>query len=324
MKRWMALLLAFLICLMGGCAESEVTPAQSAEDPAASDLIVLAAGRFASAAFCDSSIAATRLSEEYGLTVTTVECTEADYEAKLRDAANRSPLVVCAGEAFACVGTVAAEFPEVRFIWADAREDVPLDNVLSITFAKNESAFLAGYAAAAMSLNYCIGAIGREGSPAMVGYTQGAQCFNPDVRVETVSGEDDPTGKTPALSLHELGADVIFQAEPSVGDGLFEAAREEGFLAIGADFGKKDLAPEAVLAFTQVEMGQAIYEAVSAYVAGDTSRWGTTWRLGLSGGYVGLGYGDDAQTQLAPNPLKQQIETLTGSIIRGEIVVADD
>ena len=52
---------------------------------------------------------------------------------------------------------------------------------------------------------------------------------------------DDPAkGKECALALHDQGADVIFQIASATGDGVFEAAKENGFYAIGVDSGQAD------------------------------------------------------------------------------------
>ena len=41
------------------------------------------------------------------------------------------------------------------------------------------------------------------------------------------------------ISLNDQGADVIFQIASACGDGVFEAAKEKGFYAIGVDSDQK-------------------------------------------------------------------------------------
>ena len=52
--------------------------------------------------------------------------------------------------------------------------------------------------------------------------------------------DDDPAvGKDCASALNDQGGDVIFQIASACGDGVFEAAKEKGFYAIGVDSDQK-------------------------------------------------------------------------------------
>ena len=69
------------------------------------------------------------------------------------------------------------------------------------------------------------------------------------------------------------------------------------------------------------EVGGSIYDAVSALIGGDTSRWGSTWVADMSSGYVGIGYGEEGSTQQIPDDVKAAVEELAGKIVSGEIIV---
>ena len=69
------------------------------------------------------------------------------------------------------------------------------------------------------------------------------------------------------------------------------------------------------------EVGDSIYEAVKAFVAGDDSRLGTTWVADLATGFVGIGYGDEGATQQVSDELKAEVEALAQKIANGEITV---
>ena len=69
------------------------------------------------------------------------------------------------------------------------------------------------------------------------------------------------------------------------------------------------------------EVGTSIYEAIKAYLNGDTSRWGTTWIADMSNGYVGIGYGEEGSTQQVPDEVKAEVEALAAKIVSGEIKV---
>ena len=129
-------------------------------------------------------------------------------------------------------------------------------------------------------------------------------------------------GKECALTLHERGADVIFQIASKTGDGVFQAAQEEGFYAIGVDSDQKYIADDVIICSMMKQVGNSIYQAVSEYLDGDTSRWGTTWVADMATGYIGIGYGEEGATQQVPDDLKAEVEDLAEKIISGEIAVS--
>lgn len=79
---------------------------------------------------------------------------------------------------------------------------------------------------------------------------------------------DDPAvGKDCAIALNDQGADVIFQIASACGDGVFEAAKEKGFYAIGVDSDQKYIDPEVIICSMKKEVGSSIYDAVKSYLA---------------------------------------------------------
>ena len=226
------------------------------------------------------------------------------------------------------IETVAPEYPNVDFIWIDNATSAPVPNVLNITYAQNEGSFLAGYIAAAMSKTGTVGAVGGEDSDTIndfiVGYEQGAKYRNDAIKVEWkyTNDYDDPAkGKECAKALNDKGADVIFQIASKAGDGVFEAAQEGGFYAIGVDSDQKYINDAVIVCSMKKEVGKSIYDAVAKYLAGDKSLWGTTWVANLADGYVGIGYGEAGSTQQVPDDVKAEVETLMQKITSGEITV---
>ena len=228
--------------------------------------------------------------------------------------------------------TCTPEYPNVKFIWIDNATSEPVANVLNITYAQNEGSFLAGYIAAAMSESGTVGAVGGEDSDTIndfiVGYTQGAEYYGTENGkavnvVKNYAGTyDDPAkGKECALALHDQGADVIFQIASATGDGVFEAAKENGFYAIGVDSDQKYIDPDTIICSMKKEVGSSIYDAVKRLLDGDSSLWGTTWVADMSNGYVGIGYGEDGAAQQVPDDVKTAVEELSKKIVSGEITV---
>jgi basic membrane protein A len=328
MKKFFALLLVFamLFCL---AACSETGPGAVANEDSLT-LALVVAGNFGDRSFYDSSNeGATRLEAE-GVTVKRIECGNNDHTQQIYNAADAADIVVLVGWEFWDVEAVAPEYPDKKFIWIDNATGAPVANVLNITYAQNEGSFLAGYVAAKMSQTGVVGAMGGMDDATIndfiVGYKQGALYANPDVQVEVIYSNtyDDPAvGKECALALNEKGADVVFQIASKCGDGVFEAAQQEGFYAIGVDSDQKYIAPDAIICSMRKEVGESIYYAVKQYMekGDDCGLFGTTWIADMSTGYVGLSYGEEGAVQQISDEIKTEVEELAKKIIAGEIKV---
>lgn len=331
MKKLIALTLAavMVLGLFAGCGSKiEDSDSQTGSDSLTVALVV--AGTFGDRSFYDSSKEGCDKLAAEGVEVKTIECKNENHTQQIYNAADAADVVVLVGWEFYDVETVAPEYPDKRFIWIDNATSAPVENVLNITYAQNEGSFLAGYIAAKMSKTGVVGAVGGEDSGTIndfiVGYKQGALYANPDidVQVQYSNTYDDPAvGKECALALNEKGADVIFQIASKCGDGVFEAAKEKGFYAIGVDSDQKYIDPEVIICSMCKEVGDSIYDAVKQYTkAGDDcGLWGITWVADMATGYVGIGYGEEGATQQVPDELKAEVEELAQKIVNGEIVV---
>ena len=329
MKKLIAVMLTFVLALslLAGCASG----APSA-DNASSDLTValVVAGTFGDRSFYDSSKAGCDKLAAEGVQVKTIECKNENHTQQIYNAADSTDVIVLVGWEFWEVEAIAAEYENVRFIWIDNATAEPVANVLNITYAQNEGSFLAGYIAAKTSKTGVIGAVGGEDSGTIndfiVGYKQGALYANPaiDVQVQYSNTYDDPAvGKDCALILNEKGADVIFQIASKCGDGVFEAAKEKGFYAIGVDSDQKYIDPEVIICSMCKEVGDSIYDAVKQHIekGDDCGLWGTTWVADMATGYVGIGYGEEGAVQQVPDDVKLEVEGLAKKIVSGEIKV---
>ena len=146
----------------------------------------------------------------------------------------------------------------------------------------------------------------------------------PEVKVviNYTNDYDDPAkGKDCAIALNDQKADVIFQIASAAGDGVFQAANQRGFYAIGVDSDQKHIDPEVIICSMKKEVGNSIYDAVKALASGDASKWGTTWVADMSNGYVGIGYGDERMPQQVSDELKSAVEEMAKKITSGEIKV---
>ena len=330
MKKLIAMLLVVTMLLglglLSGCKQ-EGTEVEELS------LALVVAGTFGDRSFYDSSKeGAERLEKDLGIKVSYIECNNDSHSTQMKNAADKADIVVCVGWEFYEISDVAPQYPDVKFIWIDNATEAPVSNLLNITYAQNEGSFLAGYIAAALSESGVVGAVGGEDSDTIndfiVGYEQGAKYYGSeagkDIQVVsnyTNSYDDPATGKNCALDLNGQGADVVFQIASAAGDGVFEAAKEKGFYAIGVDSDQKYIAEDVIVCSMKKEVGNSIYEAVKQFANGDTSLLGTTWIAGMDTGYVGIGYGEEGSVQQVSEELKATVSALAEKIAKGEIVV---
>jgi basic membrane protein A len=192
--------------------------------------------------------------DQLGVQVTEAEAktgeAEADKEARLKSlvSAGYNPVIAVGFVYQAAVEKVAKENPNVKFAIIDSASDTQPSNVTSLTFSEQEGSYLAGVAAASKSKAKHIGFIGGVQSELIkkfeAGYKAGAKSVDPNIVVETTylttppdfSGFNDPgKGKEAAQGQLDKGADVIYSAAGSSGNGSIEAVASKGKWAIGVD-----------------------------------------------------------------------------------------
>ncbi|MEZ4396100.1 MAG: BMP family ABC transporter substrate-binding protein [Candidatus Krumholzibacteriia bacterium] len=255
---------------------------------------------------------------------------DSDREQGLRKLAERGfDLIVGVGFLFSdSVGKVAADYPDTHFAIVDGRvEGRP--NVASLLFREEEGSYLVGAIAAEKSASGVIGFVGGM-EVALIkrfeaGYRAGAQAVRPDVKVlvgyagVTPSAFADPVkGKELALSQIGRGADVIFHAAGTTGNGVIEAAREKGVFAIGVDSNQDFMAPGTVLTSMEKRVDRAVFETIKAVAAGHFA--GGVQEFGLDSGGVGYTVDEYNREVLTPD-LTAMADSLAAEIVAGRIRV---
>jgi basic membrane protein A len=147
---------------------------------------------------------------------------------------------------------VAARFPDTHFVLF--QDEIAGDNITNVEFADQESAFLAGAAAALVSKTGHVGFIGGVNTPVLLrfeaGFVAGAEAVDPGVRVDVVYASTLPNydgfvqsrlTERAARPLLAAGADVLYVPAGAAQFGAFQAVidmseKTGGHLwAIGAD-----------------------------------------------------------------------------------------
>lgn len=247
---------------------------------------------------------------------------------------NYDLIITGASDKQAMLKRVAGEFPKQKFIFFDAVVDLP--NVANITFAQNQSSFLAGVLAACVShpdngtknlsgLNV-IGVVGGEDTPVVndfiVGYKQGAKYVDPDITVliSYAGSFDDPDeGRKLANRQFQQGANVVFQVAGKTGLGVLQAARNNHRYAIGADANQNNLYPGTVLTSVLKRVDTAIFDLVQME-ATSTLATGKTYAYRLQNNGVGLAT-DANYYQYVPETCQKLVEQARKDIASGRVQV---
>jgi basic membrane protein A and related proteins len=191
---------------------------------------------------------------------------------------------------------VAPQFPQTSFVVLDGTAQAT--NVWSIKFNASEGSELAGFVAGSLTKTGTVAFIGGMDIPIMNefrdGFTRGAKRARPDTRVlsfyvgSTPAGFTDPVrGKEAGFTAIAQGADVLFPAAGTSGNGVIEAAKEKSVLAIGVDVDQRHLAPGTVVTSMLKNFDHVMEYFVDKYTSGGLQK-GQSIVLGYSDGAVGL------------------------------------
>ena len=362
MKKMTAALLAMSMAagLMAGCGapepEDETTAATQAEetaakageesgeaaeaaDPSEYRVGLMIPGNLGDKSFFDGAFNSIEpIKEQLGVTVEYVECgtdtskyypalvdmCEQDYDLILTISSNNDDALV----------QVAEEYPDQKFINLDDELTDPPANVYIMGTKNNEMSFLAGAAGALKAQELGedkIGFVGGMDIPGinefLVGYIEGAQAINPDIKVAISyvgSFTDTAKGKENALLLYNSGLSVIFAAAGQSGLGVIDAAVEQGKFAIGVDSDQAEALKDSQPDMANVVITSAIknisdnaVSAVDRAMKGEIP-YGTREVFGIAEGAVGI-----AENEFYDNLLSEEdrakVEELKQQVIAGEV-----
>lgn len=227
---------------------------------------------------------------------------------------------------------IATQNPDQKFGFVDGV--IEQDNVVSITFADNESSYLAGVIAALTSDTGRIGFVGGMKVPSILkfqaGYEAGAKSVNPDIVVDVQFAEsysDAGIAQQIASAMYANNVDVIFHAAGNAGNGVntearnqLESGAKEGIWVIGAD---RDQSAEGewnggnfMLTSTLKELGRAIENESNAVLEGNFNG-GSHIVSNIKSGGVGV-----VEDHL-PADVKAIVEQAKEDIISGAIEVPE-
>ena len=167
---------------------------------------------------------------------------------KLLVSAGCNPIVVVGYSYTPALKIVAAANPNVKFSLVDDSFDAP--NVEGLLFHAEEGSYLVGMAAALTTKTNSVGFIGGVNIPLIqafeAGFKAGVYKVNPKIKYQSTYASNPPDfsgfnapdkGHEAALGMFQNGADVVYSAAGSTGQGAHKAAFElgKGHWSIGVD-----------------------------------------------------------------------------------------
>jgi len=268
-----------------------------------------------------------RGAKKIGAKLITIESSSPNnYQSDITTAAHEADLVLVSEFGMAdALQRVAAQNPSKKFAILDYSYPARQKNIQSDVFAANESSYLGGIVAAAVSKKHIVGFVGGIDSPVLeqfeAGFEAGALAEDPTVHFKvawTGSFTDQQKGKEAAAAEIAQNADVLYEAAGGSGLGVFTAAKQAHVWAIGVDQDQNFLAPKTIVTSVIKRVDVAAYDNVVSLANG-------TWKSGnklfnLKNHGVALA-SYHRLAKFVPARAKRAVAKARAAIVSGKLVV---
>ena len=237
---------------------------------------------------------------------------------------------------------VATQYPDQLYaIFDDTTYVGENQNVVNLSYRQNDMGYLIGVYAACMTVDTnvaninedaVVGFVGGVDSPVindfLIGFIEGAQSVNPDIKVDTRYTNDyvdTAIAKEYGLSMiNDNKCDIIWGVAGNAGNGAAEAALDTGkawFIGVDSDQELTFSSDLAALTLTSglKNIGNSIIWIFDQWDAGKTY-WGSEVQLGLAEGGVGI-VTDKNYDKYASADTKAAVEAAQKGIMDGSIKV---
>lgn len=350
MKKIVALALALIMALALVACGDEPAPTPAPDDTAY-NVVYLVNGNLGDKSFFDSAEAGLeQLQADGRITLRTIEMggTDEDQPAWLSNLYEVSEsgeydVVICGTYQMPdYLKEVATAYPEQKYIIFDDNTYVGENsNVLNLTYKQNDMGYLVGVYAACMTVDTnlplvnedaVVGFVGGVDSPVindfLIGFIQGAQSVNPDIKIDTRYTNDyvdTAIAKEYGISMiNDNHCDIIWGVAGNAGNGAAEAALETGkayFIGVDSDQELTLSSDLAALTLTSglKNIGNSLIWVFDELDAGN-EYWGQEVTLGLAEGGVGI-VTDKNFDAMASAETKAAVEAAEAGVLGGTIVV---
>lgn len=357
MKKIVSLILACVMSLSLAACGTKATDTTAASKPASGSTaaadatkgkslsVVYLGGKLGDNSVSDAIYAGFKKAEtDFGVKTTMVELPvdTSKYANAVAEAVDQKPDLIFGSAGSGLIDEIIAaakDNPDILFMCLDAPTDQAgiegLDNFVGIMAKQNECSFLVGYLAAKMSETGKVSGIVGVEYPVLrdfiVGYIDGAQTANPDIKVGVgVIGNftDQALGKEVALAQYRNGADVVYAIAGTASYGILAAAKEVGKYCIGVDVdmaapfvGVDDEQANLIMTSAIKDWGYLSYHWIERVVNGGEIKWGGVEVYGIANGGATFTK-NDIYLKTVPAEIQAEMEDLVAKFKSGELKCA--
>jgi len=218
---------------------------------------------------------------------------------------------------------VAADFPKTIFISSSG--DKTGANVGAFRFYLEQGFYLAGMMAADMSKTGTVAMIGGPQVPSIQStfdaFKAGALAEKPSIKVlQSYTGKDDDiaAAKQATLTAIGQGADFVIHQANAGAQGVFDAAKEKGIYAFGANADQNDNPSGVVIASPVIVAGPAFVDLAKKVQAG--SYKGSVELMGMDIGAIDFVVNPKLKDKI-PADVMKKITDKMADIKSGKFVV---
>lgn len=326
MRLWPLAVLALVLGCSGGVKEGAVS---NVEDDGVFKVALLTPGSVSDSGWNAMAYTGLKAIEEgIPCEVANRQATDAQIKDAMRSYAQKDyDLVIGHGYEYNAPGVEMAKlFPSTVFVSSSGGETV--ENAGAFRFYLEQGFYLAGYMAGKMSKTGKIAAVGFNSIPSIKStfraYIAGAQAANPEIEViePNMALEDDIAKfKQATLAAIDVGADFVIHQANDMAQGVFDACKEKGVFAFGANLDQNSNESGVVI-------GSAIIDAKLSYLrlaeeVHSGAYKGKIELQGMADGAIGFIVNPKLQEKV-PAALLTELEAMRDKIRNGELVVPKD
>jgi basic membrane lipoprotein Med (substrate-binding protein (PBP1-ABC) superfamily) len=221
---------------------------------------------------------------------------------------------------------VAKDFPNTAFVSSSG--GATSANVGAFRFYLEQGFYLAGLLAGTQSKSGVVAMVGGPDVPSIrstfKAFKAGAEAAKPTIKVEEVftgSGNDIALAKQATLSVIAKGADFVIHQANAAAQGVFDACKEKGVYAFGANADQNANESGAVIASATIVAKPAFLELAKQVKDGTFK--GAIVLMGMDKGTIDFVINPKLKDKVTPEAVKA-VEDAKKKILSGELTVPKD
>jgi basic membrane protein A and related proteins len=221
---------------------------------------------------------------------------------------------------------VAKDFPDTVFVSSSGAATAK--NAGAIRFYLEQGFYLAGVFAAKQSKSGVVGMVGGPDVPSIrstfKAFKAGAEATNPSIKVLeafTGNGDDVAAAKRVAETMIKEKADVLIHQANAAAQGVFNAAKDAGIVALGANLDQNSNDSGAVIASATISAKAAYVEVVKLVKSGKFNA--SVVELGMNKGAIDFVLNSSMKDKVAPGAA-EAVEEAKKKLLDGSIVAPKD